>query len=81
MYKNNLIEFRSEDEKISLSIHLDPENETIWMTLNQLSALFQRDKSVISRHLINIFNVGELEKDSVVAKNATTAMATSLANA
>jgi len=73
MNKNDLVEFRSEDEGISLSVHLDSENETVWMTLNQVSALFQRDKSVISRHLKSTFDSGELEKDSVVAKNATTA--------
>jgi len=48
-------------------------DETIWASLNQLSSLFGRDKSVISRHIKNIFEDGELNKDSVVAKNATTA--------
>ncbi len=47
--------------------------ETIWLSLQQLVDLFGRDKSVISRHLRNIFTSGELERDSVVAKNATTA--------
>lgn len=71
MNRNNLVEFRSEDEGISLSIHLDSENDTIWMTLNQVSALFQRDKSVISRHLKSIFDTGELEKSTTVAFFAT----------
>src|SRR5690554_627397 len=47
--------------------------ETIWLSLNQIAQVFGRDKSVISRHLKNIFASGELERDSVVAKNATTA--------
>ena len=49
------------------------ERENIWLSLQQLADLFGRDKSVISRHLRNIFTSGELERDSVVAKNATTA--------
>jgi len=47
--------------------------DTVWLTLNQLAEVFDRDKSVISRHLKNIFDTKELEKSSVVAKNATTA--------
>jgi hypothetical protein len=47
--------------------------ETLWVTLNQLATLFERDKSVISRHLKNIFQEQELNRSSVVAKNATTA--------
>ncbi len=47
--------------------------ETVWLALSQIAELFQRDKSVISRHLRNIFETGELVKKRVVAKNATTA--------
>jgi hypothetical protein len=47
--------------------------ETFWMPLNQISALFERDKSVISRHLKNIFQDNELDRNSVVAFFATTA--------
>ncbi|MBK8154590.1 MAG: virulence protein RhuM/Fic/DOC family protein [Saprospiraceae bacterium] len=50
------------------------ENETVWLSLNQIAKLFDRDKSVISRHLKNIFSTEELDKNSVVAKNATTAL-------
>jgi len=49
------------------------ENESIWLNQKQLCELFGRDKSVISRHIGNIFKSQELDKDSVVAKNATTA--------
>jgi prophage maintenance system killer protein len=48
-------------------------DETVWLSLNQMVKLFDRDKSVISRHISNIFKENELIKDSVVAKNATTA--------
>jgi hypothetical protein len=51
----------------------DFRNETLWATLDQLAEVFGRDKSVISRHLTNIFKDEELERTTVVAKNATTA--------
>jgi hypothetical protein len=48
-------------------------DESVWLSLNQMAELFQVDKSGISRHLKNIFESGELQRDSVVAKFATTA--------
>ncbi|MCZ2248249.1 MAG: type II toxin-antitoxin system death-on-curing family toxin [Bacteroidia bacterium] len=47
------------------------ENESVWLTLNQIADLFERDKSVISRHLKNIYKETELDYSSTVAKNAT----------
>lgn len=47
--------------------------ETVWLSLNQLVDLFQRDKSVISKHIKNIFDEGELRREPVVANFATTA--------
>lgn len=55
-------------------IEVQFEKDTVWLSLNQISELFQRDKSVISRHLSKIFKEKELEKNSVVAKYATTAI-------
>jgi hypothetical protein len=49
-------------------------DETVWLTLNQMSELFDRDKSVISRHIKKVFEDQELDELSVVAKNATTAL-------
>ncbi len=49
----------------------DFNNETIWGNLNQIAGLFGRDKSVISRHIKNIFKTGELKENSTVAKIAT----------
>ncbi len=60
-----------EDGKAEISVHLD--KETVWLSLSQISELFERDKSVISRHINNIFKENELTRSSVVAKNATTA--------
>ena len=47
------------------------EHENVWLSLQQLADLFGRDKSVISRHLRNIFASGELDREATVAKNAT----------
>jgi hypothetical protein len=47
--------------------------ESVWLSLTQMSELFTRDKSVISRHLRNVFESEELERAAAVAKNATTA--------
>jgi hypothetical protein len=60
-------------DKLSIKLEVKVENETVWLSLNQISELFVRDKSVISRHISNIFKEGELIKKAVVAKNATTA--------
>jgi prophage maintenance system killer protein len=63
--------FEAPDGQIRLDVRL--ERETVWLSLNHMAELFERDKSVISRHLRNIFVTGELEREAVVAKNATTA--------
>ncbi|MEX2534856.1 MAG: virulence protein RhuM/Fic/DOC family protein [Trueperaceae bacterium] len=60
-----------EDETQPVEVRL--EGETVWLSLQQVADLFGRDKSVISRHLKNIFESNELHRDSVVAKSATTA--------
>jgi hypothetical protein len=49
------------------------ESDTVWLSIDQMAELFQRDKSTISRHIKNIFNEGELTRNSVVANFATTA--------
>ena len=49
------------------------QGETLWLNLQQLADLYQRDKSVISRHLRSILSAGELEREAVVANSATTA--------
>lgn len=66
---NNIVIFESGDQPVQVRL----EGETVWLSLQQLAELFERDKSAISRHLKNIFDTNELERNSVVAKNATTA--------
>ena len=50
-----------------------PKGETLWLSLNQIATLFDRDKSVVSRHLRNVFETKELDRKAVVAFFATTA--------
>lgn len=69
--EGEIILYQSEN---STQIEVRIKNETVWLSLNQMSDLFERDKSVISRHIRNIFEEGELDRLSVVAKNATTAI-------
>ncbi|HIJ88895.1 MAG TPA: cytochrome C biogenesis protein CycH [Desulfuromonadales bacterium] len=68
---NAVVLYQTPDGATLLAVHL--EKETVWLTLNQISDLFNRDKSVISRHLHNVFREGELLRSAVVAKYATTA--------
>ncbi len=61
--------FQTDDGQTTLDVRL--EAETVWLSLNQMADLFLRDKSVISRHLGNIFKTDELNRESTVAKFAT----------
>ena len=53
--------YQSEDGQTKVEVRM--EGETVWLTLNQLVELFQRDKSVISRHIKNVFEEGELSPE------------------
>ena len=66
----SIVVYQSNDGVVQLEVQLA--NETVWLTLDQMAELFQRNKSTISRHIKNIFECGELSQDVVVAKNATT---------
>lgn len=72
MGENNteLIIYQTEDGKTKIDVHM--ENETVWLSLDQMAELFQRDKSTISKHIKNIFAEGELTREAVVANFATT---------
>ena len=69
--KNEIIIYHPDN--LTERIEVKMEDETVWLSLNQIATLFDRDKSVISKHLKNIFNEEELMKNSVVAFFATTA--------
>jgi hypothetical protein len=66
---SEIVFYRTEDEQTRIEVRLV--NETVWLSLNQMAELFQRDKSVISRHIQNIFGEGELERSATVAYFAT----------
>ncbi|MCR5588438.1 MAG: virulence RhuM family protein [Bacteroidales bacterium] len=68
---DKIIIYQTADGQTAIDVRL--ENETVWLSLDLMSNLFQRDKSTVSRHIKNIFSEGELARDAVVAKFATTA--------
>ena len=65
----DIIIYQTEDglTKIDVNMH----DETVWLSLEQMANLFQRDKSTVSRHIKNIFDEGELVREATVAKFAT----------
>lgn len=67
--KGEIILYQTEDGQTQIDVKL--ENETVWLTLSQMAELFQRDKSVISRHLKDIYEEGELKRPKTVAFFAT----------
>jgi len=69
--KSQFLIYQTEDGLTKISVKLEDEN--IWLSIDQMAALFGRDKSTISRHIKNIFREGELQQNSVVAKFATVA--------
>lgn len=69
---DNMLIYQSEDGKIKIDVRF--EGETAWLSLEQMSMLFGRDKSTISRHIKNVFEEGELNLNSTVAKFATVQM-------
>ena len=71
MQNSNVLMYTTEDGVTKVEVTFD--NETVWLSLDQMAELFQRDKSTISRHIKNIFTEGELDRNSVVANFATTA--------
>jgi len=71
MNKGEVIIYQTSDGVAELNVTVS--DDTVWLSLNQIAELFSKDKSVISRHISNVFKEGELDRNSVVAKNATTA--------
>lgn len=67
--RGEIIIYQTEDGLTKINVNL--QNETVWLSLEQMAELFQRDKSTISRHIKNIFIEGELVRESTVANFAT----------
>ena len=66
---NNIIIFKTEDEQIKVDVRFY--DESVWLTIDQMAALFERDKSTISRHIKNVYSDRELLPEATVAKFAT----------
>ncbi len=69
MNQSNIIMYTTEDGLTKIEVTFD--EDTVWLSLDQMADLFQRDKSTISRHTKNIFTEGELRPEATVAKFAT----------
>ena len=69
--KADMIIYTTEDGLTKVETTFD--GDTVWLSIDQMAELFQRDRSVIGKHVRNIFKEGELEKESVWAKFAYTA--------
>ena len=71
MTQSNIIMYTTEDCVTKIEVAFD--HDTVWLSIDQMAELFQRDKSVIGKHVRNIFKEGELAKEAVWAKFAYTA--------
>ncbi len=69
MQESSILIYITEDGETKIEVTFD--DDTVWLSINQMTELFQRDKSTISRHIKNIFSEGELEERSTVAFFAT----------
>ena len=65
---NQIVVYQTADNQTQIEVHM--ENETVWLTQAQMAELFHKDRTVISRHIRNVFNDGELEEQSTCAKFA-----------
>ena len=71
MDKGQFLLYQTPDGDSQIEVKL--QNDTVWLSLDQMAELFQRNKSTISRHIKNVLEDGELKADSVIANFATTA--------
>ena len=69
--QSNIIRFN--EDNVTLDVKVSPQQFTVWLTQDQMAILFDRNKTVISKHITKIFKQKELDENQVVAKNATTA--------
>ncbi|MBR1639605.1 MAG: virulence RhuM family protein [Treponema sp.] len=69
MAENKTVEiiiFKTSDDKVSVDVRF--EGETVWLTIDDMASLFEKSRSTINEHILNIFEEGELEKENVVRK-------------
>ncbi len=63
---NEILIYKTEDGKIKIETHF--ENETVWLNINQIAELFQKSRSTINEHILNIYKERELEKDETMRR-------------
>ena len=68
MSNYQIVKFR--ENNIEIDVNVSPNEDTVWLSKDDMSILFQRDRSVITRHISNIYKEGEIEKATSCAKNA-----------
>ena len=66
MEKYEIIKFK--DNEFEMDVNVSPDEETVWLTIEQIALLFERDRSVISKHIKKIYEESELEKIEHVQK-------------
>lgn len=76
--KNPLIIYQTEDGKVKIETHF--ENETVWLTMDQIAELFQKSRSTINEHILNIYKEQELEKEPTMRKIGNSDFATKPTN-
>lgn len=64
--KDKVVFFKTADDKVSIDVRF--EGETVWLTIEDMASLFEKSRSTINEHILNIFEEGELEKENVVRK-------------
>ena len=64
--KGEIVIFKTSDEKVSIDVRF--EGETVWLTIDDMASLFEKSRSTINEHILNIFEEGELDKESSVRK-------------
>ena len=61
MEENKIVIYQTEDGQTQIDVRL--ENDTVWLNVSQMSALFDKEESNVRRHILNVFREGELERD------------------
>lgn len=64
--KSEIIIFKTSDNTVSIDVRF--EGETVWLTIDDMASLFERSRSTINEHILNIFGEGELDKESSMRK-------------
>ena len=66
MNKNEIVLFETADNEVSLQVQM--QDETVWLTANQMAQLFERDEKTLRKHINNVFSEGEVDRDSNTQK-------------